>query len=421
MPLAEVSAKRVADGQAVLLRPALVDHRAVVPEPGRDGVVARRPSRSATASPRMVLTVSLSPNASAAVLADGRHVHAGAASSVAADGGIGRRPAVRAGDHVARRRRARSSEPRGRVLQARGDDRDQRDERHADRQRRRGGHRPAGLAHRVAPGEPARRAAERLRRAAEQRGEGAHRRAPAAAPGRRPARPSRSAATGAHPRRPPGGQQPGERASRPCRRAATRRSCRAANTVPASGSDSCIASNSASSAFASPSPATSPTAEASTPMASASTSTRAEHLPARGADHPQQPELARALGDGDRERVEDRERADQHRHAAEHEQRDPDDRDELLEPVEGEAVLRRRRSATCASGERRRPRSARSAPRARPSRPATRMPSTWSPRPNSACAVARSKTADVAVPIDLTVPKRATPTTSNGARRAARR
>ena len=68
---------------------------------------------------------------------------------------------------------------------------------------------------------------------------------------------------------------------------------------------------------------------------------RAEHLAAVRADHPQQPELTRALGDGDRERVEDRERADEDRDAAEHEQRDPDDRDELLQPVEREAVLLR--------------------------------------------------------------------------------
>ena len=44
------------------------------------------------------------------------------------------------------------------------------------------------------------------------------------------------------------------------------------------------------------------------------------HLAAGRADHPQQPELLRALRDGDRERVEDRERADQHRDAGEGEQ-----------------------------------------------------------------------------------------------------
>ena len=66
---------------------------------------------------------------------------------------------------------------------------------------------------------------------------------------------------------------------------------------------------------------------------------RAEHLAARGADHAQHRELARALGDGDRERVEDRERAHEDRHAAEHEQDDLDDPDELLQAVEREAVM----------------------------------------------------------------------------------
>ena len=47
-----------------------------------------------------------------------------------------------------------------------------------------------------------------------------------------------------------------------------------------------------------------------------------------------------------------------------------------------------------------------------PSRPPARMPSTRSPRSNRFCAVRRSNTAAVAVPSDLTVPKRAMPTTS---------
>ena len=97
---------------------------------------------------------------------------------------------------------------------------------------------------------------------------------------------------------------------------------------------------------------------------------RAEHLAARGADHAQHRELARALGDGDRERVEDRERAHEDRHAAEHEQDGPDDPDELLQAVEREAVVGGRRldlragpdlgrDAPCG----RRPRARRSGPR----------------------------------------------------------
>ena len=46
---------------------------------------------------------------------------------------------------------------------------------------------------------------------------------------------------------------------------------------------------------------------------------RAEDLPPRGADRPQRRELARALGDGDREGVEDDERADEERDAGEDE------------------------------------------------------------------------------------------------------
>ncbi len=48
---------------------------------------------------------------------------------------------------------------------------------------------------------------------------------------------------------------------------------------------------------------------------------RAQDLAARGAERPQERELARALGDGDREGVEDDERADEERDAGEHEQR----------------------------------------------------------------------------------------------------
>ena len=51
---------------------------------------------------------------------------------------------------------------------------------------------------------------------------------------------------------------------------------------------------------------------------------RAHDLLARGAERPQRRELARALGDGDRQRVEDHERADEQRDAAEAEQHQAD-------------------------------------------------------------------------------------------------
>ena len=51
---------------------------------------------------------------------------------------------------------------------------------------------------------------------------------------------------------------------------------------------------------------------------------RAQDLPARGAERPQRRELARALGDRDRQRVEDHERAHEQRDQAEPEQEQPD-------------------------------------------------------------------------------------------------
>ena len=58
---------------------------------------------------------------------------------------------------------------------------------------------------------------------------------------------------------------------------------------------------------------------------------RAQHLAARRAEHPQQRELARALRDGDRERVVDHERADEQRDAAEDEQRRAKEAELVLE------------------------------------------------------------------------------------------
>ena len=59
---------------------------------------------------------------------------------------------------------------------------------------------------------------------------------------------------------------------------------------------------------------------------------RSEHLTPRRADRPQRRELARPLGDGDRERVEDHERADEERDAGEREQEVAEDLRELARP-----------------------------------------------------------------------------------------
>ncbi len=74
-----------------------------------------------------------------------------------------------------------------------------------------------------------------------------------------------------------------------------------------------------------------PIAEASTPMTSRLEQHRAQHLPARGAERAQRRELTRALGDRDRDRVEDHERADEQRDAAEREQERADGADALAE------------------------------------------------------------------------------------------
>ena len=58
---------------------------------------------------------------------------------------------------------------------------------------------------------------------------------------------------------------------------------------------------------------------------------RAQDLRPRGAEHAQQRELLRALGDGDRERVEDQEAADEQRDAGEDEQRRADEAERVGE------------------------------------------------------------------------------------------
>ena len=69
--------------------------------------------------------------------------------------------------------------------------------------------------------------------------------------------------------------------------------------------------------LASPNPSRSPVSEASDADHERLDDDRAEHLPARGTDRPQRRELARALGDRDRERVGDHEGADEERDATE--------------------------------------------------------------------------------------------------------
>ena len=92
------------------------------------------------------------------------------------------------------------------------------------------------------------------------------------------------------------------------------------STVPLSGRSAPNALNSWSSAGASASPSSSPSSEPSEPEQQPFDDDRAHDLGARGAERAQQAELARALGDRDRERVEDDERADEQRDVGENQQ-----------------------------------------------------------------------------------------------------
>ncbi len=126
--------------------------------------------------------------------------------------------------------------------------------------------------------------------------------------------------------------------------------------------------------LAKPSPPIRPSTAPSKPSSRRLADDRAEHLPTRGAERAQHAELARALGDGDRERVEDQEGADEQRHAREHEQ---DDRQEgevagdlvrlalgvLLgrsRPAPASGMTSRMRLASSLVGDARRPRPRRS-------------------------------------------------------------
>ena len=95
---------------------------------------------------------------------------------------------------------------------------------------------------------------------------------------------------------------------------------------------------------ASATPTPIPAPDASSPIDQRLEQHAGADLAAAGADHPQQPELLRALRDGDRERVEDRERPDDDRHAGEREQDHAQDVHERLQRVEVEAVVVGRRA-----------------------------------------------------------------------------
>ena len=95
---------------------------------------------------------------------------------------------------------------------------------------------------------------------------------------------------------------------------------RSSITVPLSGRSAPNALNSASSPGARAIPASRPTSDAAEPEHHALGDHRAHDLAARRAERAQQPELARALRDRDRERVEDDERADEQRDVGEDQQ-----------------------------------------------------------------------------------------------------
>ena len=370
----------VADRDAVRLGELLLDERRVAAQPRRSARPCRR--RATRAGRRRCRMRASTPLISSVIWLTGlpltwmrsRYWPTAAYDARHAANGVLRvrrqRLEALGGDHdVGADQLVEAAGDRG--LEARGEDRDEHDEPEADHQRRRGGRRAArgcasrsraraGRARRTrrAIGRPIapaigshdgagdeRHADEQQHRAAGQRAEagwprGRSRTAPAAGPAS-PSRLTAAATYGARRRR-------ARRASRSARRRAARppagRASRAApgraaaasvtpmptnspisivrvaSTSPPEGMSS-AASKSAPRAAATPSPASRPSTEAATPMASASTATAVEDLPARRAQRAQQRELAGALGDGDREGVEDDEGAHQQRRSREREQR----------------------------------------------------------------------------------------------------
>ena len=256
-----------------------------------------------------------------------------------------------------------------RAADAGGEHRDEHDEREADHQRRRGHRGALRLADRVLARELARQAARPSARPAR-----APAAAPAAAPGTRrrtssaprPGRAARRPPTSSRCRRrarrtAPAGRCPSARASRRCRRrrrwptpGVTRRASpsparRGSRGGPGTKPETIVATTPMTRPMMTvPGEITRPgraevdperlqhrrqrgrerrcrrarrARDASTPTANVSISTERSTCAARGAEHPQQRELLRALRHGHRERVEDQEAADEQRDAGEHQQR----------------------------------------------------------------------------------------------------
>ena len=163
-----------------------------------------------------------------------------------------------------------------------------------------------------------------------------------------------------------------------------------------------------SSTRASPMPSPSPTSDPARPTMNASASTEPTICAAGAADRAQQPELARALRDEDRERVEDDEPADEQADPGEAEQRGVEEPEQLLDRFRGlgHDLGRRagppRRRAARVSAARHRAQSA-------PSSTTTLIASSPS-SPNSRCAVRRSKAANVNGPRSVRSPNVKMPT-----------
>ncbi len=179
--------------------------------------------------------------------------------------------------------------------------------------------------------------------------------------------------------------------------------------MPASGSESPIASNSASSAFASPRPANSPTSDAPRPITRASTSTEPStwrRKPPTIRSSPSSRVRWATVIESVLKMVN-----------APTRMATPPKTSRAIRMIEMNcsSPSRVKRSwawavVTPASGTA-------AAIASREAEPATRIPSTWFPRSNSAMAVSMSKTAAVVTPIDFTEPKREMPTTSKSCAR----
>ena len=147
---------------------------------------------------------------------------------------------------------------------------------------------------------------------------------------------------------------------------------------------------------------------------------RPQHLPPRGAERPQRGELAHPLGDRDRERVRDHERADEERDAREREQDVLQEGDEAVEPTSCPSSPASVAATTCCVGGSSGWISEISVRLvdARLGLDADRVELTGLSK--SFCAVGRSKIANVAPPIDPTPGSSAMPAIRNSRGRAER-